>query len=186
VIDYDEYDEGGLEPGLTYTPGHTNHLPPYDEDRYELDRILYNGRSVTNSAITCPDDDFICEYYFELLPPPDWEWRSTVRKGAEMRYTKVSDTEYTVRPLTASEWNDFIDHIVWFLDYLGMTIQSGDITSWYVTRGTEMEADDVDKVRQLIDALNPPIDVPNAISSGRRITAAFINGLKDSLNSIER
>lgn len=186
VIDYAEYPEGGLTPGLTYTPGHPNHMPSYDEERYELYRIEYNGSNVTNRSITCPNNDFVCDYLFELLPPPDWEWYSDVRKGVEMRYTKISDTEYKVRPLTASEWNDFIDRIVWFLEYNGWSITSGTVSSWYVTKGAEMCADDVENVRQLIDAMDPPVAVPAAVSSGRKITAAFFNGLKNSLNSIER
>ena len=63
----EEYPEGGLGPGLTYTPGHPNHLPPYDEDEYELTKITYNGRTVTNSSITCPYDDFDCIYTFKLI-----------------------------------------------------------------------------------------------------------------------
>lgn len=116
--------------------------------------------------------------------PNDWYWSATISKGAEMDYRKISDTEYEVYPLTAREWNRFIDRIFQFLVYTGGSY-SGSPSSWYVTAGEEMRAEDVENVRQLIDVMNPPVSVPAKVSSGRKLTAAFFNGLKNSLNSIE-
>ena len=48
-----------------------------------------------------------------------------------------------------------------------------------------MNYDVPDAMRQVIAGMNPPTAVPSAIVSGGKITAAFINGLKNSLNSIK-
>lgn len=102
-----------------------------------------------------------------------------------MDFTKISDTEYEVYPLTAREWNRFIDRIFAFMDYYEIPYSGGDASNFYVTAGTEMLAEDVDYARQLIAVMNPPTALPSAIRSGGKITAAYINGLKNSLNSIE-
>lgn len=179
-------DEGGLGPGLTYTPGHSTHMPWYDADRFELYRIEYDGDDVTNKSIKCPDSDFVCEYFFNLLPPSDWEWDSYVKKGVELDHTQISATKYKVCPLTAREWNNFIDRVVDFFLYTGGIIDIADVSTWYVTKGTEMLAEEVEIMRELIATMNPPTALPSSVTSGRKITAAYINGLKNSLNSIER
>lgn len=53
--------ESGLSPGGTYTP--KLHQPSVGAG-YTLDHILYNGTDVTNSAITCPSNDFGLHYYY--------------------------------------------------------------------------------------------------------------------------
>ena len=117
--------------------------------------------------------------------PTNWSWTSTVKAGAAMDYTKISDTEYKVYPLTASEWNGFVDRVVAFAEYSGMSIPSNYGSSWYATRGTEMTAEKVNYMHALIGYLPITVSLPAAASSNRGITAAFINGLKNSLNSIE-
>lgn len=149
-------------------------------------KVLPVGEGNTNADRT---EDPTTEWFWTEpeMPagrPNNWSWTSTVRKGAEMDYTKISDTEYEVHPLTASEWNRFIDRVFEFLVYTGGSY-NGDPSSWYVTAGAEMLAGDVENVRQLLASMNPPTAPPRAIRSGGRITAAFINGLKNSLNSIE-
>lgn len=115
--------------------------------------------------------------------PRNWSWTSTVSKGAEMPYTRSGNTVY-VKPLMAAEWNRFIDRIMDFLEYTGKT-WSGNVSSFYATPGLPMTAEKVDYARQIIAVMNPPVALPAAIGEGGRITAAYINGLKNSLNSIE-
>ena len=47
---------------------------------------------------------------FDIIAPrpSNWSWKSTVSKGSAMPYTKNGKTIYA-KPLTASEWNSFID-----------------------------------------------------------------------------
>lgn len=118
-----------------------------------------------------------------LPRPNDWRWSSTVRQGATIPYTKSGNT-ITCKPLTASEWNDFVDRIGEFAEYLfnGRTVN---LSSLYVSSGTRMTADILNQARSVIDVLEPPTPVPSAISSGGKITAAYINGLMYALNSIE-
>jgi hypothetical protein len=117
--------------------------------------------------------------------PNDWYWTSNVSKGATMPCT-VSGSTVIIKPLTATEWLNFTERIEAFYNYLGLTINS---TYWYravngVVSGSPMTATQANGARWLIAQLSPPVSVPSAISSGGTITAAFVNGLKDSLNSI--
>ena len=116
------------------------------------------------------------------VPPSNWSWTSTVSKGSAMPYTRSGDV-ITCTPLTAEEWNSFVDRVAAFRAYFDIY---GDISALYVTKGSAMNYDVPDAMRQVIAGMNPPIAVPPAIVSGGKITAAFINGLKNSLNSIKR
>ena len=117
-----------------------------------------------------------------ITRPSNWNWYSVVSKNAEMPYTKSADGKtITCTPLSASEWKLFVDRIYEFLAYKGVST-SISASSLYVTRGTDMLAADVDKARDLIGLMTDSL--PAAASSGGGITAAYINGLKNSLNSI--
>ena len=112
--------------------------------------------------------------------PSNWQWTSTVSAGAAMPYTK-SGTTVKCKPLTAKEWNAFIDRIFEFLIYCDTQV-SGSASSLYVTQGTTITAKQMDDVWTIISFMNPPTALP---TRGTKITAAYINGLKNSLNSIE-
>ena len=114
--------------------------------------------------------------------PNNWYWDSTVSKGSEMPYTR-SGKIVTCKPLTAAEWNGFVDRVIEFRDYLGLN--SGNLEVLYVSSGSSFNVDVLEAMRQVIQSMSPQTSVPSAISSGSRITAAFINGLKNSLNSIK-
>ena len=119
------------------------------------------------------------------LPPPrpkNWSWTSTVSKGTAMPFTRSGDV-IKCKPLTASEWNGFVDRVIEFREYLGMS--TGNLDVLYVSAGDPFDTEIPEAMRQVIDTMNPPTAVPSAISSGSKITAAFINGLKNALNSIE-
>lgn len=171
-----------LENGGTYTTSTTTFSGLDPGTEYTVWVSLWNAGTDVELGVT---DEITVETDGPSAPvrPSDWSWSSTVRKGAAMSYTKISDTEYEVHPLTASEWNRFIDRIFEFMEYKGIS-WSGSTSGFYVTRGTEMEAETVDLARQLIATMNPPTALPSAVSSNKKITAAYINGLKNSLNSI--
>lgn len=112
--------------------------------------------------------------------PSNWSWTSTVSKGSAMPYTKSGNTIYA-KPLTASEWNDFIDRIFEFLSYKGLTVSGGGASDFYVTRGNQMHGGELENAEPLINAMSPPTAIPTRTT---RVTAAYVNGLKNSLNSI--
>jgi hypothetical protein len=130
--------------------------------------------------------DYASDTVTTLAPvrPSNWSWTSTVAKGASMPCTQTGDKTYNAKPLTATEWNNFIDRIFEFYEYKEKSY-SGSTSGFYVTKGDKMLASTVDLARQLIAVLNPPTALPAAISRGGKITAAYINGLKNSLNSIQ-
>ena len=118
--------------------------------------------------------------------PSNWSWSTTgISKGSNMTYTQ-SGTTIIVKPLTAAEWLAFMNRVKEFYTYLGKTVDS---TYWNgavngVASGSSMTATQANGARYLISQLSPPTSVPASVSSGTVITASFINGLKNSLNSI--
>ena len=97
-----------------------------------------------------------------------WEWDSDVASGAEFS-------------MTAAEFNRFIDLVFSAATAKGISL-AGTASSYYVTAGTDMLASQVNSVRSLISALGA--SVPSEVRPGRSITAAFFNGLVNSLYSI--
>lgn len=151
----------GLEPGTTYVLLAATYI---NGTRQEL--ISTSGTTDASSAIR----------------PSNWTGFGSVSKGAKVTTTKIADGEYEAAYLSASEWNSFWDRIGEFLEYKGFTVTG----SWSrVSSGDPMLASQVNDARDAINLMSPPIAVPSAISSGDKITAAFIVGLKNSLNSIE-
>ena len=102
-----------------------------------------------------------------------------------MTYTQ-SGTTIIVKPLTSKEWLAFMNRVKEFYTYKGKTVDS---TYWYnavneVKSGKPMTAAQANGARYLISQLSPPTSVASVSSETTVITAAFINGLKNSLNSI--
>lgn len=119
--------------------------------------------------------------------PDDWAWTSTVTQKTAVT-TSQGDNKFYAYFLTASEWLDFVERIQEFAEYLGVTLTSSYITQATsgVSSGSAMMAAQANGARLLINQLNPPTAAPAAVMAGSSgITAAFINGLKNSLNSIE-
>lgn len=113
--------------------------------------------------------------------PANWEWTSTVKVNAEVPLTLEADGTYFAKYLTATEWDGFISRCIAFAKYLGMSVSGSQIST---TPGTNMEASDVNTVIDLLTAMNPPTSPPAKVATGDVISAATINGLKNSLNSI--
>jgi hypothetical protein len=161
------------------------------DTRYTAYATLWNADTNTDLSEQPGGDECYHEdwTYTDSKPvsvrPDDWEWEGTITKGAALEYTKISDTEYEVYPMTAAEWNDFVERVFEFIEYKPLSYQVGSASNFYVKKGAVMLADDVNYVRRLIKDLDPPIAPPSAVSSGGKITAAFFIGLKNSLNSIE-
>lgn len=174
---YDGYEDVSGKTYCTYT------FEGLEPDMVYYVKISPRAATSGQEATEDPTTKMMTTDPVELERPDDWKWTSTVSKGAEMDYDVISATEYEVYPLTAKEWNAFVDRVEEFATYLGISISG--ISACYVTAGSPMTHDEPEGIRQVIDALDPPTAVPSAISSGSKITAAFINGLKNSLNSIE-
>lgn len=111
--------------------------------------------------------------YFTTQPerPANWAWESIVSSGRAIN-------------MTAAEFNRFVDRVSEFINYVYGDV-GVDASSYYVTKGTRMRAIEVNAVRALINTMYPETPVQNAAVSGETITAAFFNGLMNSLNSIE-
>lgn len=123
--------EGGLKPGLSFTPSHPNHMPYYDSSVYTSYEITYNGRDCTTGAITCPSSNFTVYYYFygaaEKPKVDKWNWNYS-NGGASDSQTraaynavssngKTSDFSYLV-------WNDMADKVREILESKNLTWNS--------------------------------------------------------------
>ena len=113
--------------------------------------------------------------------PPDWTWTSTVAANAEVPLTQGADGTYLAKYLTATEWDGFIARCIEFAKSLGMSASGSQIST---TPGTDMEASDINAVIDLLTTMLPPVSPPAKVAAGDVISAATINGLKNSLNSI--
>lgn len=127
--------------------------------------------------------DYVTTQAVEPQPerPDNWEWTSTVTANAEVPLTQGADGTYLAKYLTAAEWDGFISRCIAFAKYLGMTVTGTQIST---TPGAAMEASDVNAVIDLLNTMLPPVSPPAKVAAGDVISAATINGLKNSLNSI--
>ena len=145
-----------------------------------------DGSGQTYSGSVSTNYDITLYAIWVKARPNNWSWSTTgISKGSNMTYTQ-SGTTIIVKPLTAKEWLAFMDRVKEFYTYKGKTVDS---TYWNravngVASGSSMTATQANSARYLISQLSPPTSVPDSVSSGTAITAAFINGLKNSLNSI--
>ena len=119
--------------------------------------------------------------------PSNWSWK-TKNIGQGLSLNVNSNGEPT--PLTASEWLEFITRIEAFSTYCGVTLSSTYLSNARtdVKSGLPMTKTQANGARNLIYQMNAYVDpehpVPGTVSSNRPVTADFINGLMESLNSI--
>lgn len=153
-------------------------LPDTD---YEIIAELYNA--TTNAGLGVTDSvSFTTESEPAPQRPANWSWSSKVQKGSSVTLTSVGENAYEAAYLTATEWNAFWDRLVEFARYKGLSV-SGSLNR--VSAGDPMLASQANDARTMISLLEPTIALPAEVSSDSKITAAFINGLANSLNSVE-
>lgn len=106
----------------------------------------------------------------------------------EWTYPKISGQDFK---LTDDEWNAFLNRINDFRDYKGLSLYSfydyyhGDYSFTKAYSGNDFYAYMFNQARNAIIEMSPPISPPSSKSSGQDIYASYLNGLRDSLNSIE-
>ena len=135
------------------------------------------GACETGCQVSCQNCEGACETGCEVASqrPDNWTWSSTVASGAT-----VGTYNGVPAYLTAKEWNNFTARINSFRTYKKLSTVS--FTS--AVAGSSMTAAQVNSARTAINAMSPSVAVPAAVNQGQAITAAFINGLSNSLNSI--
>ena len=179
------YNAYGNYAGVTFTIKDCTFTPPSGK-RFGSWNQKSDGSGATYSGTVTTSYNVIFYAIWVKARPSNWSWSTTgISKGSNMTYTQ-SGTTIIVKPLTAKEWLAFMNRVKEFYTYLGKTVDS---TYWNravngVASGSSMTATQANGARYLISQLSPPTSVPASVSSGTVITAAFINGLKNSLNSI--
>ena len=109
--------------------------------------------------------------------PVNWAWTTTVVADGTV---VIDNANKRIKPLTAVEWNAFGVRINDFRDYKSLA----DYTPTSAVTNNPMTAVMANQARTAISAMSPPTAVPSVAVQGTKITSAFINGLKNSLNSI--
>lgn len=119
--------------------------------------------------------------------PENWSWTTkNISAGSAMNTNADGDPT----PLTAKEWLNFITRIEDFAEYCGVALNSTYLSNARtgVSTGKSMTRTQANGARNLIYQMNAYVSssypVPSTVPSGGKITASFINGLKNSLNSI--
>lgn len=179
------YNAYGKYAGVTFTIKDCTFNPPSGK-RFGSWNQKADGSGNTYSSSVTTSYNITLYAIWVKARPSNWSWSTTgISKGSSMAYTQSGST-ITPKPLTAKEWLAFMNRVKEFYTYKGKTVDS---TNWSrsvngVSSGSEMTATQANGARYLINQLSPPTSVPASVSSGTAITAAFINGLKNSLNSI--
>ena len=179
------YNAYGKYAGVTFTIKDCTFNPPSGK-RFGSWNQKADGSGTTYSSSVTTSYNITLYAIWVKARPSNWSWSTTdISKGSSMAYTQSGST-ITPKPLTAKEWLSFMNRVKEFYTYKGKTVDS---TNWSrsvngVSSGSEMTATQANGARYLINQLSPPTSVPASVSSGTVITAAFINGLKNSLNSI--
>ena len=181
------YNTYGNYAGGTLTIKNCSFTPPSGK-KFDSWNTKADGTGTRYSSGGTLTTSYVNQFYaiWVKARPSNWSWKTTgISQGSSMAYTQSGST-ITPKPLTAKEWLSFMDRVKEFYTYKGKTVDS---TYWYravneVESGKPMTATQANGARYLISQLSPPTSVPASVSSGTVITAAFINGLKNSLNSI--
>lgn len=180
------YNAYGKYAGVTFTIKDCAFTPPSGK-RFGSWNQKSDGSGATYSGTITTSYNVTFYAIWVKARPSNWSWETAgISQGSSMAYTQSGST-ITPKPLTAKEWLSFMDRVKEFYTYKGKTVDS---TYWNravngVASGKPMTATQADGARYLISQLSPPTSVPASVSSGTTvITAAFINGLKNSLNSI--
>ena len=186
------YNAFGTYEGVAFSIKNCSFTPPSGK-KFDSWNTAANGtgtRYLSGGTLTT---SYVNQFYaiWVKARPSNWSWPShtadkPISSGSSMNYIK-SGTTVTPTPLTAAEWLSFMNRIKEFYAYdNGKTVNS---TYWNnavngVKSGSPMTATQVNGARYLISQLPIQTALPSAVSSGGKITAAFVNGLKNSLNSI--
>ena len=181
------YNAFGTYEGATFTIKDCTFTPPSGK-KFDSWNAKSDGSGTEYSSGGTLTTNYNVVFYaiWVKARPSNWAWTTTgISKGSDMNYSQ-SGTTITPKPLTAKEWLAFMNRVKEFYTYKGKTVDS---TYWNravngVTSGSPMTETQANGARYLISQLSPPTSVPASVSSGTVITAAFINGLKNSLNSI--
>ena len=179
------YSASGDYTGVTFSIKDCTFTPPIGKT-FDSWNVKSDGSGTKYTTVITTSYNVTLYAIWKIGRPSNWSWSTTgISKGSSMAYTQSGAT-IIVKPLTATEWLAFMNRVKEFYTYKGKTVDS---TYWHravngVESGSSMTATQANGARYLISQLSPPTSVPASVSSGTVITAAFINGLKNSLNSI--
>jgi hypothetical protein len=115
-----------------------------------------------------------------------WEWSSNVSVGATIPMLTIGEEKFPT-PLKASEWLGFVEFIKEKADLVGVILNSTYLSNatTNVAKGKPMTAAQAMGAWNLINQLSPGTPLPVGIKPGADITASFVNGLKNSANSVK-
>ena len=180
------YNAFGTYEGAAFSIKDCSFTPPSGK-RFGSWNQKADGSGTTYSSSVTTSYNIILYAIWVKARPSNWSWQTSgISSGSSMNYIQ-SGTTVTPTPLTAAEWLAFMDRIKEFYVYdnnraINNTYWNDAVTG--VQKRKPMTDTQVNGARYLISQLPIQTALPNKAVSGTAITAAFINGLKNSLNSI--
>ena len=180
------YNAFGTYEGAAFSIKDCSFTPPSGK-RFGSWNQKADGSGTTYSSSVTTSYNIILYAIWVKARPSNWSWQTSgISSGSSMEYSQSGST-ITPTPLTAAEWLAFMNRIKEFYVYdnnraINNTYWNEAVTG--VQRGKPMTDKQANGARYLISQLPIQTALPNKVVSGAVITAAFINGLKNSLNSI--
>lgn len=170
------YNTYGNNTTITVTPRSNGFTPPSG--------CSFAGWSTSSSGsvVTSISTAYNVTFYaiWQSAKPARWAWTSTI--GGTLALTQAGTNTYEVYPLTAKEWNAFLDRIREWGEHLNISLWDSDFTNAAAIQNYPMEAGNAIFAVSLLQQLGA--SPPSAPSSGSPITASFINGLATALNKL--
>ena len=180
------YNAFGTYEGVAFSIKDCSFTPPSGK-RFGSWNQKADGSGNTYSSSVTTSYNIILYAIWVKARPSNWSWQTSgISSGSSMKYSQSGST-VTPTPLTAAEWLAFMNRIKEFYVYDNNRVINNTYWNEAVTgvqKGKPMTAKQANGARYLISQLPIQTALPNKVVSGTVITAAFINGLKNSLNSI--
>lgn len=175
---------GANPASITLKNGASVLTPPTNRtfDHWDLGHADGSGTAYASGSVITTSYDSVMYAIWSAAKPAKWAWTSTI--GGELTIKTDSSGAKYVTPLTATEWNNFLARVCEWIDYQNAAYYPTYYNDALATAGTTMTATQASACVKLMTPLNPPVSIPSAPSTNNPITAAFINGLASSLNSL--
>lgn len=149
----------------------------------------------TGTIVSYLKTAYHCTFYAQWgssSRPDDWSWSGyltlsgtktayNMYAGGQPPIVKQSDGSYYAYYMGAAEWNSFVERIEEFADYLGISLNSSDISGARATAGYAMRKSQAQCVVNMLSDLDPPTSPPSVSNA---IKVSFFTEIMKSLNSI--
>ena len=157
-------------------------VPKYTIDTLSIGNKYFQVRSRNTDGYNIVYSGWYTAYPYPInvvynSRPTNWAWSPLIVQGGNMTINNSTKQFYIT---SATQWNDFCTRINLFRVYKGL----GNYSFTSAVQYGAAASTQANQARAAILGCSPPTGLPSAVNSDSNITAAFFNGLKNSMNSI--